>query len=199
MKTNTYLYLPLVPSLAPNNPYNSVWHTRGGMVTPLPWPYPPPAGIGLKTPYSCHPKGCYHAPPFPLMGHVSLRCCHHSCIRIASPSEDERTYAVISLTVEMHAFNRIAPLVRRSKGTLYGRADADQFHRPERCNNQPTGDDQDDQRWHRHHYLPRKKALPGACLPVCFAATAVLAVAGRREWRPAVVQKNHRRKRRQRD
>ena len=81
------------PSLDPWNQFecNSVWSSRGGYVTPFQWPYPPPAGVRLNTPYSRHPKGRYHALPLPLMDHVSLRCLDHSCTCIAGSSEDEQS------------------------------------------------------------------------------------------------------------
>ena len=94
----------------------------GRVVTPFPWPYPPPTSVRVNnTPCPRHPKGCYHTPPLPPppILQVSLRRHHNSCTRVAGPTEGKRSYAVVALAAEVHVFSRIRFLIWRGNGTLY--------------------------------------------------------------------------------
>ena len=161
------------------------------IVTPFMWPYPPPAAVSPRTPCPRHPKGRYHAPPGPRFHHVCL--CRHHCSRkhVAAPFEGERPYAVVPLTVKVHAFMMIEFNVWRSSGSS------------RRVKFKEHG-------WIQTGSIGSNgvitsplattttKDLPGACLPVCFVAMAAVAVSERRKkWCPVAVRKAHRRKRKQ--
>lgn len=101
---------------------DSIGFSRGGILTPFPGPYPPPATSSQRNalPYPCHPKGGSHALPVPLVRSIRL-CRHHpSCTGVAGPSEGKRPNTVVALATEVYGFGRVGSCVwRRSRGTLY--------------------------------------------------------------------------------